>query len=100
MGDLIPAHVLTLRDERMLDLPTLASVDHDSPYYNERGKTGIFYAQSWALVHMLNFAPEYRPGLANFIEMILGRRRPGACVSTGVRKESGGGSAGSESLFA
>ena len=71
IGELIPAHVLTLRDEQMLDLPTLTAVDHDSPYYNERGKTGIFYAQSWALVHMLNFAPEYRPGLANFIQLIL-----------------------------
>ena len=72
VGDLIPAHVLTLRDDRILDLPALTSVGHDSPYYNERGKTGIFYAESWALVHMLNFAPEYRAGLANFIEMILG----------------------------
>ncbi len=76
VGDLIPAHVLTLRDDRILDLPSLTSVDHDSPYYNERGKIGIFYAESWALVHMLNFAPEYRAGLANFIEMILGGEDP------------------------
>ena len=48
IGDLIPAHVATLRDQRMLDLPTLTAVDHRSPFYNERGKTGIFYAQSWA----------------------------------------------------
>ena len=72
IGDLIPAHVLTLRDERMLDLQTLTTVDHDSEHYNERGKSGIFYAQSWALIHMLNFAPEYRPGLPNFLRMILG----------------------------
>ena len=76
VGDLIAAHVLTLRGDRMLDLATLTTVIHDSPYYNERGKSGIFYAQSWALVHMLNFAPEYRPGLANFIEMILGGEDP------------------------
>lgn len=72
IGDLIPSHILTLRDEKMLDIADLARVDHDSEYYNERGKTGIFYAQSWALIHMLNFAPEYRPGLANFIQLILG----------------------------
>jgi Flp pilus assembly protein TadD len=71
VGELISSHILTLREEPMLDLPTLTSVDHDSPYYNERGKTGIFYAQSWALIHMLNFSPEYRPGLANFIQLIL-----------------------------
>lgn len=77
VGDLIPAHLATLRDERMLDIPTLTSVDHDSAYYNERGKTGIFYAQSWALIHMLNFAPEYRAGLANFIQFILAGEDPG-----------------------
>jgi Flp pilus assembly protein TadD len=71
IGALIPAHIGTLRDQRMLDLQTLTAVDHRSPFYNERGKTGIFYAQSWALVHMLNFAPEYRSGVANFVEMIL-----------------------------
>ena len=71
VGDLISSHVLTLREEKLLDLPTLTTVDHDSPHYNERGKSGIFYAQSWALIHMLNFAPEYRPGLQNFLEMIL-----------------------------
>lgn len=72
IGDLIPAHVSALREQRMVDLPTLTSVDRRSPFYNERGKTGIFYAQSWALIHMLNFAPEYRAGMANFVEMILG----------------------------
>lgn len=71
VGDLISAHVATLRDQRILDLPTLSTVDSDSPYYNERGKSGIFYAQSWALVHMLNFAPEYRAGVGNFVQMIL-----------------------------
>ena len=71
VGDLIPAHVATLRDQRLLEIPTLAAVDQDSPFYNERGKSGIFYAQSWALVHMLNFAPEYRTGVANFVELIL-----------------------------
>lgn len=71
IGDLIQSHILTLRDEMSLDLGALLTVDHSSPHYNERGKSGIFYAQSWALVHMLNFSPEYQPGLANFIAMVL-----------------------------
>jgi Flp pilus assembly protein TadD len=71
VGDLIPSHVATLRNQRLLEIPTLGAVDQDSPFYNERGKSGIFYAQSWALVHMLNFAPEYRTGVANFVELIL-----------------------------
>lgn len=71
IGELIPAHLATLRTERLLDLPTLLAVDHRSPHYNERGKSGTFYAQSWALTHMLNFSPEYQPGLPNFLEMLL-----------------------------
>jgi tetratricopeptide (TPR) repeat protein len=71
IGDLIEPHILTLRKEALLDMPVLLQADHDSPYYNERGKSGIFYAQSWALVHMVNFSPEYRPGLANFLGMVL-----------------------------
>jgi predicted Zn-dependent protease len=73
----------------MLEIPALTSVDHTSPYYNERGKTGIFYAQSWALVHMLNFAPEYRPGLANFIEMILGGEDAGRSFQQAFGKGPG-----------
>lgn len=86
IGGLIPAHVLTLRNEQMLDLPVLTGVDHDSPHYNERGKSGIFYAQSWALIHMLNFAPEYRPGLANFLQMILTGEEPGRCFQQAFGK--------------
>lgn len=71
IGDLIPTHIATLRGARILDLKSLMAVTHDSPHYNERGKTGIFYAQSWALVHMLNFSPHYQKGLANFLSMIL-----------------------------
>lgn len=71
IGDLIETHILTLRQEKPLDMATLLAVDHNSPHYNERGKSGIFYAQSWALVHMLNFSPEYQPGLANFLSMVL-----------------------------
>jgi hypothetical protein len=71
IGDLIQPHIMTLRDQSMLDMQTLLSVDHHSPHYNERGKSGIFYAQSWALVHMLNFSPDYQAGLANFLGMVL-----------------------------
>jgi len=45
--------LLMLRSDSWLPLQTLLSVDRKSPYYNERDKTGIFYAESWALVHYL-----------------------------------------------
>jgi Tfp pilus assembly protein PilF len=52
LGNPITSHVLLLRD-KMLPLRTLFQVDHKSPYYNERDKQSIFYAQSWALLHYL-----------------------------------------------
>jgi tetratricopeptide (TPR) repeat protein len=53
LGKIIPNHVLYLREQKMLPLRTLLSVDHSSAHYNEKDKRGVFYAQSWALVHYL-----------------------------------------------
>jgi len=52
LGSPISSHVFLLR-EKMLPLRTLFQVDHKSPYYNERDKQSIFYAQSWALIHYI-----------------------------------------------
>ena len=51
LGIPISNHVHFLRQEKMIPLRTLFAVDHSSPFYNERDKRGVFYAQSWALMH-------------------------------------------------
>ncbi|HKO61447.1 MAG TPA: tetratricopeptide repeat protein [Pyrinomonadaceae bacterium] len=53
LGTPIGSHVYLLREKKMLPLRTLFQVDQKSPYYNEREKQSIFYAESWALVHYL-----------------------------------------------
>ncbi len=53
LGRPIGSHVYLLRQSKMLPLKTLFAVDHDSPFYNEREKQSVFYAQSWALMHYL-----------------------------------------------
>jgi tetratricopeptide (TPR) repeat protein len=53
LGSPIGSHVFLLRESNMLPLRTLFEVDHKSPHYNERKKSSIFYAQSWALMHYL-----------------------------------------------
>ena len=53
LGSPIASHVYLLREKKMLPLRTLFQVDHKSPYYNERDKQSIFYAESWALLHYL-----------------------------------------------
>ena len=52
LGKPVSNHVYLLR-ERFIPLADLLRVTHDSPAYNERDKSGIFYAESWALVHYL-----------------------------------------------
>jgi hypothetical protein len=53
IGKAIPEHVLLLRRTRRLPLEELLGVTHDSPLYNEGERRSVFYAQSWALTHML-----------------------------------------------
>jgi tetratricopeptide (TPR) repeat protein len=53
IGTAIGNHVFLLRDSKILPLKTLFAVDHKSPHYNESKKQGIFYAESWALMHYL-----------------------------------------------
>ena len=53
IGRAIPAHLELLTHRRHLSIPELLAVDADSSAYNEGERQTLFYAQSWALVHML-----------------------------------------------
>ena len=53
LGELIPYHLETLRQDKLYPLRRLFAVDQYSPEYNEGSKRGMFYAESWALVHYL-----------------------------------------------
>ena len=53
LGAPISNYIHLLRGQQLLPLTTLFTIGHDSPHYNEQAKSGIFYAQSWALVHYL-----------------------------------------------
>jgi hypothetical protein len=53
MGSAIPNHLARLNAEGLIPLEQLLAVESDSPLYNEGSRRSTFYAQSWALVHML-----------------------------------------------
>jgi hypothetical protein len=54
VGNPIVPHLQTMMEGRMLSLAELLAVEHSSPLYNEgERRRGLFYAQSWALVHMI-----------------------------------------------
>ncbi len=69
IGDLIAGRMQTLTNAggNWIDFETLTRVDHSSPIYNEGDRTGLFYAESWALAHMLFLAPEYRDNFGRFL---------------------------------
>lgn len=45
--------LIWLRQNRLLPLAALFTVDSRSPYYHEENKGSIFYAESWALTHYI-----------------------------------------------
>ncbi len=71
VGEPIAAHIRTLQNEKLISLKTLLAVDNDSTYYRQKGKLGLFYAQSWALVHMLHVSERYRAGVGYFVTRTL-----------------------------
>ena len=53
LGAPLNHYIRLLREQEMLPLSTLFSIGTNSPHYNEQEKSGVFYGQSWALVHYL-----------------------------------------------
>lgn len=67
LGQLIPGRVQTLLTQKWIPLNVLFTVDHNSPLYNERNRAGVFYSQSWLLMHMLYLSPDYRSNFTKFV---------------------------------
>ena len=57
LGSPIESHVSllgeTLKNARLLTLEELLNVDKYSPLYNENDRLSVFYAQVWALTHLI-----------------------------------------------
>jgi len=65
IGYPIPTHLGWLRNNTLIPLAELIAIDHDSPEYNEGHRRGVFYAQSWALTHMMIMEPGEGPNRAS-----------------------------------
>ena len=60
-----------LRRRELLPLSILFALDQSSPTYTDPAQRGLFYAQSWALVHYLSEARGGRGGaLARFTDLL------------------------------
>jgi tetratricopeptide (TPR) repeat protein len=64
----------------LLPIAQLIDVDHASPMYNERDRRGLFYAQSWALVHYLTFGSPERVGQLKHYLALVGQGLTGTAA--------------------
>jgi Flp pilus assembly protein TadD len=77
VGKPIKGRLIELQQTNWLSLPALFSVGVNSPYYNEKDKMSVFYAESWLLAHMLMLSPDY---VAKFPQFLI-------TVNHGARSE-------------
>jgi hypothetical protein len=67
-GRLIESHFRELAEQPWIPLKELLATRPDSPHYNEESRRGVFYAESWLLVHMLlNGQPDRRPAFSAYM---------------------------------
>lgn len=57
----------SLGEQKWLPVDAMLRVTHDSPEYNEKDRTGLFYAQSWLLTHMMMLDPAYSKAFGKFL---------------------------------
>jgi len=75
IGRPVEEHVLWLRGKALIPLRELISVDRESETYNERSRQGVFYAESWALLHYLMIGSEERRGqLTRYLSLIAAHK--------------------------
>ena len=65
-----PGSIATLRREKWVPLEEVLLADRDSQHYTKRVHAGKFYAESWALTHMLNLSKKYRPKLSELMQLL------------------------------
>ncbi len=85
IGDILPGRLHEMQTSPWLRLDALLAVTRGSPLYTEKDPAGMFYAESWALSHMLYLSNEYWQKFAEFLTLI----RPDATQATTLQRVYG-----------
>lgn len=87
IGRPIASHVRLLNERAWLGEREFFEAGHDSAMRNELSRAGVFYAQSWAIVHYLLTTPGIRERAPEFFAAVLeGEPFAAACErTTGLR---------------
>ena len=70
LGSEPAGHLRILRSRSWIPLATLLALADDSPLRRERNTSEVFYAESWALAHMLILSPAYSQGFRTVVERL------------------------------
>lgn len=70
VGKPIAGRLYALKHQPWVDLSALLASRQDSPYYNQRNTIQSFYAESWALTHMLMLSDSYRGNAQRFVHLV------------------------------
>ena len=77
IGAAIESHLAQLNASPLLALERLLTIEHSSPLYNEGNRRSLFYAQSWALTHMLLLGGQNRTAnLSAYLDQLLSGKTP------------------------
>lgn len=61
-GEILPRHVVALNRQGLMPLEDLLSTSYSSRVFSDKSRRGLFYAESWALVHYLVFGDRAERG--------------------------------------
>jgi hypothetical protein len=87
IGRPIGDHLETLKRSPRFRIEALLRIDHGSPAYNEGNRRSIFYAQAWALTHLILHG---EPRRTHLLEAYLGLLRDGVPGVDAWRRTFGG----------
>jgi tetratricopeptide (TPR) repeat protein len=82
MGRMDARRAELLRTNRMIPFEQFLAVDVNSPFYNERDMAGMFYAQSFALAHMLYYGDKYMGHIGKLEHAYQTSKDPAAVFSS------------------
>jgi len=71
VGDLAAGRYQLLQRGKWIPIERILAVAHDSPEYNQKQHSGIFYSEAWALTHMLSLDPDFRDKYSDFTRTLI-----------------------------
>jgi tetratricopeptide (TPR) repeat protein len=70
LGSIPKGYDTLLAREKWMPLPALFALTETSPEYRDRNRTGIAFAETWLLTHMLALGPDYKGRSSQFLAAV------------------------------